>query len=624
MITKMKKLTFLVYHKEYEQFLDRIRNLGVIHVVEKQNGSLQDQNLQDSLHELKHYHSIITSLKKLVDNDTTIKGTVEDGEQAIKEYDALIQSKASIEHRLQLLLKDRFLLAPWGNFSPQSVERLTKYGYEIGFFCSPERFYKKEWESEFNAIEINRENAKVFFITLTPKGVNVDIDAEPHHLPEASLSEIDKAIEQCYSEQVDNRGKLVELANTKLDSLQKAHAALNERIDYSKVVLNTDSVVDNKLKFLQGWVPEKSIEKLKNNLDNAGYFYEIEDPIYGENVPVLLSNNWFARLFEPITNMYSLPNYGELDPTMFFAPFFMLFFGLCLGDGGYGLIILLASLWAGIKYPKYKNLAMLGVFMGGTTMVVGLLTGVFFGIMLESVTWPWLAQVKTMFITEDNFGHKLGGFHPLMVFSVVIGVIQILFAMGFKITKITIQYGLKYAFSDMGWLIGLIVIILYFLLPLLGVNIDGFIKNMLLVIASLCAIVILFYNSPDKNVFVNFGSGLWGTYNMVSGLLGDVLSYIRLFALGLAGGILGNVFNSLALTAGEGLPSYVGWLPILLIMVIGHGLNFVLCVISSVVHPLRLTFVEFYKNADFEGGGKAYRPFTSKIKKHSTIYNDSN
>ena len=99
---------------------------------------------------------------------------------------------------------------------------------------------------------------------------------------------------------------------------------------------------------------------------------------------------------------------------------------------------------------------------------------------------------------------------------------------------------------------------------------------------------------------------------MVSGLLGDVLSYIRLFALGLAGGILGNVFNQLALDLSSGMPAYIGWLPMLLILLIGHGLNFMLCIISSVVHPLRLTFVEFYKNAGFEGGGKAYHPFSKQ------------
>ena len=128
------------------------------------------------------------------------------------------------------------------------------------------------------------------------------------------------------------------------------------------------------------------------------------------------------------------------------------------------------------------------------------------------------------------------------------------------------------------------------------------VMNLIWGIACLCGVFILFFNTPGKNPFVNLGSGLWGTYNMLSGLLGDVLSYIRLFALGLAGGILGGVFNSLAFQAGGALPIWIGWLPT----------AFILCIISALVHPIRLTFVEFFKNAGFEGGGKAYKPFVKK------------
>ncbi|HPW96750.1 MAG TPA: V-type ATPase 116kDa subunit family protein, partial [Paludibacteraceae bacterium] len=123
------------------------------------------------------------------------------------------------------------------------------------------------------------------------------------------------------------------------------------------------------------------------------------------------------------------------------------------------------------------------------------------------------------------------------------------------------------------------------------------------------------YNSPGKNPFVNLGSGLWGTYGTVSGLLGDVLSYIRLFALGLAGGILGGVFNMLAISLTADMSPFVRWLPMLFILLFGHSLNILLCIISSIVHPLRLTFVEFYKNAGFEGGGHPYKPFKTKTTK---------
>ena len=116
------------------------------------------------------------------------------------------------------------------------------------------------------------------------------------------------------------------------------------------------------------------------------------------------------------------------------------------------------------------------------------------------------------------------------------------------------------------------------------------------------------YNSPDKNIFVNIGLGLWDSYNMATGLLGDILSYVRLFALGLSGGILASVFNSLAVGMS---PDNViaGLIVMVLIFVIGHAINIFMNVLGAMVHPMRLTFVEFFKNAGYEGGGKEYNPF---------------
>ena len=137
-------------------------------------------------------------------------------------------------------------------------------------------------------------------------------------------------------------------------------------------------------------------------------------------------------------------------------------------------------------------------------------------------------------------------------------------------------------------------------LPMLKVVIPEGLKYVLYALLGLSALTIYFYNSPGKGIFSNFGSGVWGTYNMATGLLGDTLSYIRLFAIGLTGSILGGVFNTLAFQLTDGL-------------LVGHSINFGLCMISSFVHPMRLTFVEFYKNAGFEGGGKQYAPFRKKV-----------
>ena len=426
-------------------------------------------------------------------------------------------------------------------------------------------------------------------------------------LPEKSEAQWNKEVEQLNGllAAADARIEAWQLAN--MDCLKQQLVEARQQIDWQRVQLSTDRLADGALCLIEGFCPMEKEAELENMLTTAQVYYESAKPTAEDSTPIELKNNFYTRLFEPITRLYSLPNYAELDPTPFFAPSFMLFFGLCLGDGGYGLLILLAGLAVIFKAPKLKEWGWLGVFMGLTTMVVGILTGMFFGINLEEVAV--LAPVKQYFITETNATvHFMGGaYHPMMVFAILIGIFQILFAMGFKVVKITLRDGFKYAAYDCAWLVALVTLIVWFALAgtLSTAGLYG-----IYAILGLCAVFILFYSNPDRKVLLlNIGGGLWGTYNMVSGLLGDVLSYIRLFALGLAGGILGNVFNALALQAGGACPSWIGWLPTLLILVFGHTLNFALCLISSVVHPMRLTFVEFYKNAGFEGGGKEYKPF---------------
>lgn len=290
----------------------------------------------------------------------------------------------------------------------------------------------------------------------------------------------------------------------------------------------------------------------------------------------------------------------------------MLFFGLCLGDGGYGLLIWAVATFMKRKAkPDMKGLLSLGQYLGLATVVVGVLTGSVFGIALDQVEWKWLSGVKQYFITQGNFGENFGGYNPMMVIAVAIGIIQILFGMIVNVLKINKQHGFKYTAGHLAWVIFIIALIVYLGAPLTGLVLPVFAEYILYGIGGLSVLVILFYNSPGKNVFSNFGSALWNTYNMATGLLGDTLSYIRLFALGLTGSILGGVFNTLAIDLTADANPFVRWIFVLLILLVGHTINFALCLIGAFVHPLRLTFVEFYKNAGFEGGGKAYKPFKS-------------
>jgi V/A-type H+-transporting ATPase subunit I len=132
----------------------------------------------------------------------------------------------------------------------------------------------------------------------------------------------------------------------------------------------------------------------------------------------------------------------------------------------------------------------------------------------------------------------------------------------------------------------------------------------LIAIGGISALAIYIFNTPGRNPLINVGAGLWDTYNMATGILGDVLSYLRLFALGLAGGMLGQAFNDLAMSIkGDAMMT---WIPVILILVAGHVINILLSSLGAFVHPMRLTFMEYFKNAGYEGKGSAYNP----LKKH--------
>ena len=599
MIAKMKKLTFLIYHKDYDAFLKSIRDLGAIHVVTKAQGSAENAALQESVRLSARYLSAIKYLQGLNATAVLHAGDAVKGKKALDDVEDLQHQEQQLAARLQASGKEEMALEPWGNFDPKSIERLRDAGYRVDFYICSEKQFKEEWKEQYNATVINRVGSKLYFITVTPVGEYVELEVEAAKLPDVALSDLQARLADIRKRQEDVKERMKELAETVIPDLQAAQAQVCSEIEFSKVVLSGDSLADDKLVLLQGWAPIGQVEKIEEYLRVQEAYYEITDPTPDDDVPICFANNRFFRLFEPIMRLYMLPKYSELDLTPFFAPFFMLFFGLCLGDIGYGLFMLLTVTVYRLIAKKVgeglKPILTLVQILGASTMVCGLLTGTFFGFNLYEIQLPLFQQMKEA-IALDN--------QQMFNLSLILGVIQIIFGMILKTVNLTIQFGFKYAVGTIGWLFILISTGIAFAAPGL-MPMGGAVHLVFLAIGVLMAYL---YNSPDKNVFVNVGLGLWDSYNMATGLLGDVLSYVRLFALGLSGGILASVFNSLA--AGMSPDNVIaGPIVMALIFVIGHAINIFMNVLGAMVHPMRLTFVEFFKNSGYEGGGKEYKPF---------------
>ena len=608
MIAKMNKLTLLVYHKEYVDFLQRLREVGVVHVVEKNSGAVEDPALEKQLALAARYARTIKKFESLVKDAPAAAGDVSQAVTIMDRADALA---ADIERRkmeVQVIEKDIATLEPWGEFQHSRIEKLHAAGYDVRFFITGAKNYNSEWEQHYNSMVVTRKQSRVYFVTVTHCGEEFELDAEQAKLPTASLSALIAERELALKHVDDYESQLAAYAKEALETLRVAHDKLQHEIEFAKVVLDGKKVSGDKLLMLEGWVPVKEKKALVELLDSQSVFYEITEPAPGDDVPVRFNNNALFRLFEPICELYMLPKYSELDLTPFFAPFYMLFFGLCLGDMGYGLFITLLSAVMLIAMRK-KGGALIGYMrlaltLGISTVICGSLTGTFFGFNIYSWGVPlfdWWRDNFSFSAMNPETGQMADPNDKLFTLSLILGGIQICYAMVIKIVNTTIQVGFKYAVATLGWLMVIIGAVLAMFVPAIPMPV-------IYTICGVGAAGALLYNSPGKNIFLNLGLGLWDAYNMATGLLGDMLSYIRLFALGLSGGVLAMVFNNIAVEMSPDVP-VLGPIVMILIFLFGHVLNLFMNALGAVVHPLRLTFVEFFKNAGYEGGGTAYQPF---------------
>lgn len=606
MITKMKKLTFLIYHKEYETFLEQIRALGVIHIVERQRGEL-DNTLQGFLQKRNLYKNTLMNMYNRAEKqpDNTITREIS-ADEIVQEYEDLLTRIQELNQRLPVIDKEMAQMEIWGDFDWNAVERLKNSGWYIQFYTCSEKEFNEDWVDRYQVVRIHESAGHIYFVTVTPQPV--DLELEPLRLPAFSLSELGRQREELLKELADTNAALTAFSKANYRALEKDSLKLEGEMELWKVKLNSERMADGAVLLLEGWIPEDKEADVKKLLEQSGIYYEVRAARKEDNAPIKLRNNAFTRMYEVLTKMYGMPDYAEFDPTPILAPFFSLFFAFCMGDAGYGLVLIALGFFLKKKLSKslsgMMNLVMtLGVF----TTVIGAVLGTFFGMSLVDVNLP--ESVK-QFMVVGKIGET--SYDKQMLLALLIGVVHICIAMTVKAVSETVRFGFKESLSSWGWLLLVVGFICTGGLSFFQIISEEVSTWAFIAIGSVSAIGIYLLNNLRRNVFVNIGAGLWDTYNMATGLMGDVLSYIRLYALGLAGGMLGGVFNQLAFMVNDAAGPALGWLFCGLILVFGHTLNIAMSCLSAFVHPLRLTFVEYFKNSGYDGKGEEYAPFANK------------
>lgn len=610
MIAKMDKLSFLVYHKEYEMFLEQLRELGVVHVEIRQSGEM-DETLESLLRDLSSCKALLKEMEMFgADSESKFPGSAADSSEVALRFKELKEECQQLTQKLPSLDKDIASMRVWGEFDWAKVNGLKNNGWYMRFFSCPERNFNDEWIDSFNAMPINSIGGVCYFVTLT-ESEQVNIEAEVVRLPSESLSALIAERDNLLASIDTVHAKMAECAKRGIGSIRKEMSRLKGEIDLRKVTLGGEKKADGALILLEGWVPDENMAPVKEMLERNGIYYECRAAEMDDAAPIKLKNNKLTSFFEMLTKMYGMPDYGEFDPTPLLAPFYALFFGLCLGDSGYGLFLVMLGLFLKKKVGQsMAGMMNLLITLGAAATIVGALVGTFFGVELAKL--EFLDGVKQFMIVGKFDGTA---YDKTMIFALIVGMVHICFAMTVKAIGSTVRYGFMNSLSAWGWLLFVGGSVSVGTLTYLGKMSMESMELALMIIGGISALGIYLFNNIKRNIFMNVGAGLWDTYNMATGLMGDLLSYLRLYALGLAGGMLGGVFNSLGMQLRDSMSDFMwgipGWIAFGLIFVFGHALNIALSCLSAYVHSIRLTFVEYFKNSGYDGKGTMYKPFST-------------
>ncbi len=425
--------------------------------------------------------------------------------------------------------------------------------------------------------------------------------------PAEEIKKLEKAIEEIESAKEEIQAKIRQLL-----PLKKKVLVLN---DYLYNLLIKEEAKENfahteRVFALEGWIERGNEEKLEKVLEDLGKEVDISFSEPGEDdvPPTLLRNRKVLKPPEGLVRLFGLPQYAESDPTWIMAPFFIFFFGLCMGDVGYGVIIALAFWLMQKKLDVSENVRdFLRLFMycGFATIIGGIITKSYFGIFAtDPERFPRFLQFKFTFDTLFNPV-------PFMGFCCALGLLHISLGVGIEMYDNVRSSGWWKGFCEQGT-----TLIVWLGIPVLVAGVISHNSNVskvgVYILAAGAAGVVFLSNISAKTLLGKFFGGLYNLYGLLGGTVGDVASYLRLYALGLATVAIGDVVNKMG-TMFMGIP-VLGIIALFLILVVGHAFNLVINLLGAFVHPLRLQYVEFFGKF-YDGGGEVFKPLAVSARK---------
>ncbi|MFH1830146.1 MAG: V-type ATPase 116kDa subunit family protein [Pseudomonadota bacterium] len=563
----MQRATFVTLSNKGDDLLRLLQRLGVVHP-EHINEEAILPSIERLRHKLNMQQAVINDLKALSTSNPSEKG--EGSEPSFTETEAWFASLRDLEEKIKSHKRMAERLQPWGDYDPKEVKKLFDEGIFIQLWSADAyQFDDLNIPDGIFCKIIEQTKSEVLFVTVKRGGIIRIEGAEAIALSENRLTVVQEELDNLEAK----RSALVERlerAASHLPHLMRKHARDEHEYYYQEAIQRAFD--DGDIKAFAGWLPKDHAQEVKDVLTGFAtpVVMDVRDPLPDENPPVFTKNIFLSRVFEPLLRLFGIPDYRGLDPALFFAPFMMLFFGICLGDVGYG-IAMMAGAYAVKRifkgHPFAKVVGNLTFFFGIATMLVGVVTGSVFGTAPGGREWILLD-------VSYDFGD------PMLLFKISIALGFLHLTIAFVLSAIAAHHW-QIKICKLGsicilWGGALLVLGISFWWMLLAVGIG----------------IVLIFTSDASNPFKRLGLGLWGIYNHTT-LVGDVMSYSRLFGLGIATAAIATVVNELSAQASSAisipiLGAFVG----IVVLVVGHTFNMTIGIISALVHPARLHAVE--------------------------------
>ncbi len=660
-VSRIKKFQLLGYRSLKQQVIDTLISMGIVHISNARdafseqvpNDLIQDievaaNDLEEKIVQLEHvikftskYYEKPKGLEGLLQGKLTL--SYQELEKLINKVDVqavyhnaidLENQKKSInllKNKKQQLIND---LAPWTELDV-SLDDLTETKHAYFRLAIIKQDLKESLET---AISEHTSEFDILIISFTKSLAYILVICSKPHLTKISeiikehdgqIIEFEKiqelpseAIQQAENEITQLERQLQALEQKSKDFTAKYRNNILTLYDYYSEEFEKRQVQNNFGQtqgtfFIQGWIREKDENRIRQKIEKISSEIELitSEPEPNEKPPIAFDNKPYVSPFEFITTLYSRPDYHEYDPTPLMAPFFILFFALCLSDGGYGIVLAALSGWALKKFKPVgggAKLLMVMLYGGIITVLVGALTGGWFGLQVSG-----LPQIFQNIVLINPLQNPMG----MLKFAFVLGIIQILFGILIKGIK-KIQDGkVLDGILDQGlWIITLI-----FLVPLgysfiLGGKVSADLSNIASKGAQICLFaLILTQGRHQKGIIKKLLTGITKLYDIV-GYFGDVLSYARLLALGLATSAIAMAINGVAKMT-LGMPYGIGYVVFVLIFIAGHLFNLAVNTLGGFVHSSRLQFLEYFSKF-FTGGGSEFHPF-KKESRYSIVIEET-